>query len=455
MQNTVIDNLFNEDMFAGFDFSNNAYPPQSNKVVSSSGNAPTTQVFVPGNPLADALAISGQAKLLLIRDELNDIYIERDHIVDDAMVALIVGQSMLLLGPPGTGKSAFVNELCSRIVNSEFFAWLMNRTSDPAEILGPFSLKAMEKDRFLRKTEGKLPTATIAFLDEIFKCNEPTLNILLSILNEKIFYNDGKAIPVPLISLFAASNETPEDDSLNALYDRLVFRIWVDYVKDPANKQKMYENYISKRNGNQIAKTHTTITLDELKALQVKAGLCSVDKNMYKVFIKLINVLAKDGIKISDRRQNECFKLMQGHAVYKGRGMVVLDDLIVLKHVLWEKKEDIEKIEDEIVKLINPFDDKIREIIRKFKEVSSNIDAMVDDNDKCRAAIEAKGSLEGQIKKYDEIIKEAKKNGKDVTDMLKGRDTITTFIQKLMEETMGFNLSTNDAGVTTTITMPF
>lgn len=88
---------------------------------------------------------------------------------------------------------------------------MLNKTSDPSEVFGPFSVKAMENDKFLRITTGKLPEAHIAFMDEVFKSNAPTLNALLTIMNEHIFYNDGKPQPVPLISMFGASNEPPED----------------------------------------------------------------------------------------------------------------------------------------------------------------------------------------------------------------------------------------------------
>ncbi len=59
----------------------------------------------------------------------------------------------------------------------------------------------MENDKFLRVTKNKLPESEIAFLDEIFKCNEPTLNILLPLINEKLFFNDGTPSDVPLITL--------------------------------------------------------------------------------------------------------------------------------------------------------------------------------------------------------------------------------------------------------------
>ena len=101
--------------------------------------------------------------------------------------------------------------MCGRIENANYFQWMLNKTSDPSEILGPFSVKEMENDKFMRITTGKLPEAHIAFMDEVFKSNAPTLNALLTIMNEHIFYNDGKPVDVPLISMFGASNEPPED----------------------------------------------------------------------------------------------------------------------------------------------------------------------------------------------------------------------------------------------------
>jgi MoxR-like ATPase len=88
---------------------------------------------------------------------------------------------------------------------------LLNKTTDPSEIFGPHSLKAMERDQFLRKTDGFLPEAHIAYLDEIWKANSPVLNLLLPIINEREFVNDGKKINIPLLTMFASSNEYPED----------------------------------------------------------------------------------------------------------------------------------------------------------------------------------------------------------------------------------------------------
>ena len=44
------------------------------------------------------------------------------------------------------------------------------------------SLKALEHDRYERLTEGFLPTARTAFLDEVFKAKSAILNALPTLL---------------------------------------------------------------------------------------------------------------------------------------------------------------------------------------------------------------------------------------------------------------------------------
>jgi MoxR-like ATPase len=56
----------------------------------------------------------------------------------------------------------------------------------------------------VRKTEGYLPTAEVAFIDEIFKANSAILNALLTLLNERLFDNGNERLEVPLLCLVRA-----------------------------------------------------------------------------------------------------------------------------------------------------------------------------------------------------------------------------------------------------------
>ena len=59
----------------------------------------------------------------------------------------------------------------------------------------------LENDEYTRKTDGYLPTAEVAFIDEIFKANSAILNALLTLLNERLFDNGNQRLEVPLLCL--------------------------------------------------------------------------------------------------------------------------------------------------------------------------------------------------------------------------------------------------------------
>lgn len=401
--------------------------------------APTEQISITqvNAPIDPAMLQNAQAKMARIAVEMNNMFVERDDLIKLMMLAVTTGTNLLMLGPPGTAKSAITYELCGRVENANYFQWMLNKTSDPSEILGPFSVKAMENDHFMRMTSGKLPEAHIAFMDEVFKSNAPTLNALLTIMNEHIFYNDGKPQDVPLITMIGASNEPPEDESLDAMYDRFIFRMNVAYVKDAGNKKRMHANYIDNRAGLLGLAGKTTITLDELLCLQKASQSVKVPKDVINKFIRLISDLDRQAIHVSDRRQNECFKVMQGSAILRGSNVVGLDDFKSLIYVLWEKEEHIPLIESTILKMVNPYDDRFKELKENFAQVKSDIESITDATQKSKKAIESKGVIEKIVSKTNKLINEASKNGKDITDFNQFRDDMVAYNQQLIATALG------------------
>ena len=395
-------------------------------------------------PLNPAVLQSAQAKMSQIFVEMNNLFVERDELIKLMELAIVTGTNLLMLGPPGTAKSAITYELCGRIENANYFQWMLNKTSDPSEILGPFSVKEMENDKFMRITTGKLPEAHIAFMDEVFKSNAPTLNALLTIMNEHIFYNDGKPVEVPLISMFGASNEPPEDESLDAMYDRFIFRMNVQYIHDAANKKRMHSNYVDNRAGLLNLVNQSTITLAEVQALQAAAKTVKVPKDIINKFIRLISDLDRQAVHISDRRQNECFKVMQGSAVLAGRNSVTLDDFKSLVYVLWEKEEHIPLIESSILKMVNPYDDRFKELKENFNQVKTDIESITDSSQKSKKAIESKGVIEKIASKTNKLINEATKNGKDVAEFIEFRDNMVKYNQELINAALGTSFGSLD-----------
>src|SRR5437667_5135752 len=174
---------------------------------------------------ADVLRLA--QKLREVGRELDQRYLDKSEVVRMLLITLLAGEHMLIVGPPGTAKSALVRHL-ARLIDARYFEYLLTRFSEPNEIFGPIDIKAFREGTYVRRVEAMLPDADIVFLDEIFKSNSAILNSLLSILNERRFFTGSASIQVPLSSLYGATNEIPNDDALGAVFDRFLVRTLSD-----------------------------------------------------------------------------------------------------------------------------------------------------------------------------------------------------------------------------------
>lgn len=224
--------------------------------------------------------------------------------------------------------------------------------------------------------------------------------------------------------MFAASNETPEDETLDALYDRILIRMEVEYIKDSKNRQRMYHLYATKGAG---ILEPAKITLDELLAIQEVANQMAFQKDVFPALDRLITTLKRNEIKISDRRQNNCLKIMRANAILEGRQQVTIQDLYSLVYVLWEKKEDIELIRETIDKIIDPFTDKFNKFRESFIEHKERIENADDETEALRLAIEGRKALETLTKRISKIIKDAAAQGVDTTKFLETLQEIQAY----------------------------
>ena len=178
------------------------------------------------------------AQLAAVREHLTDCFPEREQVIDNILTAVVASEHVLMVGVPGTAKSMLAREF-SQCIGGTFYEYLFNKFTTPEEFLGPFSIKGLKDDRYDRVLAGRIAETDVAFLDEIFKSNSASLNTLLPILNERICFQGGGAIPIPLRVAVAASNELPTDPTLQALWDRIMLRSFVEPLHNESNRRRV------------------------------------------------------------------------------------------------------------------------------------------------------------------------------------------------------------------------
>ncbi|RKZ55553.1 MAG: hypothetical protein DRR08_24040 [Candidatus Parabeggiatoa sp. nov. 2] len=272
-----------------------------------------------------------KTKLKDLRDVLSQGLIERDTPIRLTLLAALSGEHLLLLGPPGTAKSELARRIKQAFNGGNYFERLLTRFSVPEELFGPLSIKALEEDRYERLTSRYLPTATVAFIDEVFKANSAILNSLLTLLNEREFDNGVKRDKTPLSCVVGASNELPEGEELDALYDRFLLR----YQVMPVSPESFAQLLGLKGNPKPKPDLELRLTVEELQEIQESAELVKLPDDVMVLLQELRHFLSEQQIYVSDRRWRKVVKLLQVAAYTNGNNEVSIWDCWLLQHCLW------------------------------------------------------------------------------------------------------------------------
>lgn len=288
--------------------------------------------------------------LLAIESEINEIVLESNEQIHGTLLALLSNSNLLLLGKPGVAKSYVIRQLVRRLEHARYFEHLMGQYTTIENIAGPIDILALEKGKYVRRSDGYLPTAEIVFLDEIFKSNSGMINTLLKVFNEREFDDDGKSKKIPLLSLFAASNEMPEDgDGLSAAVDRFTLKYEVKAVREATN---FLEVLRTKEREAEVAVTQ--LTIPDLLHAREEIAQVTVPRQLDDIILLLRANLEKAGVSPSPRAWANTLLLLKAEAWLQGRTAVNKGDLAILRHALWNDPAHMEIVHREVITLTIP-----------------------------------------------------------------------------------------------------
>ncbi len=342
-----------------------------------------------------------------LRADLMAQFPERKDVIDGSLAAVLAGEHVLLIGPPGTAKSALVRCL-AQVFGGSYFERLLTKFSTPEELFGPISLQALAQDRFVRLTAGKLPEAEFAFVDEIFKSNSAVLNALLSIINERVFHNDGAPVRCPLVSLFAASNELPEGKELEALFDRFLLRFDVGYLLVASNLRGVLV-------GPEPA-IAATLTMDELRRAQAEAASVKITDDTVDALLSIRDACRGEGIMASDRRWKKALGIVRASAWLAGEKKTCPEDLAILVDSLWREPKERAKVARIVGNLADPASMQSVEILDAAREIATKVAGLKAGDRKLyiAQAAQAVEQFDAQQAKLQELAKAAGRRAKAV-----------------------------------------
>jgi MoxR-like ATPase len=256
------------------------------------------------------------AQLEELQETLRRAYVGRDDVIRVLALAAVCQEHVVVLGPPGTGKTDLVNRFVSRVGDASSFSYLLTRFTEPTEIFGAPDILAFKNNEYRVAVEGMLPEADIAFLDEVFEGSSAILNTLLTVMQERVFFNGSERVRTPLLTLVGAANDLPGDPTLAAFGDRFLLRVHARPVAETRLDELIRSGWEADRSDRDDAPEHV-IAVSRLRQLGRRTLDIHVG-DIRPVYRRVVTeLLTQHGVVLSDRRIVRGLKLVAGAALLR------------------------------------------------------------------------------------------------------------------------------------------
>lgn len=336
--------------------------------------------------------MSALERIRLLRSTLQSALVERDEEIDAVLLALISGEHLLLVGPPGVAKSLLLRSACSAIAEARYFEYLLMKDTSRDELFGQLDMEALaDKHKWQRDTNHTMIDSELVFLDEFFRGSSYITNTILGAMQERQVRDCKVTHELPLRSLVAASNTWPGGDGqeeMGAVFDRFLIRRTVKSVS-PASRRRLVLG--------KLPSVPICCDLTDLDTAMLAASDIELSTEAEDALFEMIDELAASGIRPGDRRQRKAPRVAKAAAYLDGASVVQPAHLECLGSVLWEDPiEHPAKCQEIVSRIANPIGAKLTEILRDTDDVLSDIG---DDKSKQLAAIKKLNECQSQAER--------------------------------------------------------
>jgi MoxR-like ATPase len=323
-----------------------------------------------------------QVKFAQFQKEVSASLIERDEEIRIVSCAVACGEHVCLVGPPGTAKSMLLDSLMRWIDSEDKFSYCLGKYTTPEEILGHIDILALKNEnRYVRRMNGKLPTARFAFIDEYWNGSSAVHNTLLKAVNERKVFDGEKEIDIPLIMLMTGSNRWPspeEKQEGGAAFDRFLFRRNVYPVRTAAGLDRLLTGI------DHTPKLSGHITIEEIEEVHRQVYAMPVSDDANRVIKEILMALEKGvkqgettiggGIIPGDRRKKKSMIAARAAAWLDGASMVLPEHLEITMHTLWMDPGQINDTTSIVASMANPVGAQIQTVLNMADEVVAGLD---------------------------------------------------------------------------------
>lgn len=180
--------------------------------------------------------VAATEKAKLVKQIIDTGLIGKEEVFRILSVAKALNLPILLIGSPGTSKTACVLDHAKAFSGGDFGETLKNtfiletdEGTKSSEIKGTLDVKKLVIDNEFGMSTP-ITDARYIVINEVDKASSGLRNAMLGVMNEKVLFNGANKIPCKWEVFVATANEIPKEEVNSPFWDRFQIKFRVDRV---------------------------------------------------------------------------------------------------------------------------------------------------------------------------------------------------------------------------------